>query len=218
MHSCKKQAGTRNRFLVPPLFFWAAIFNDSGFLTYTGAATHSDNLTGSWIKSVCIVRTFSKCYCSICHENAHDACGHRHNEWKFSGHFHLKLNKTMVVYGFYVRLSLCDEPRLPWRGAPAADQEREPGKIDDNLPAPPCPGGTLKRGALVCNVHASGVNLVGSCPFFYQVFRLNPNSGLWFKNDYILFLSGAAYSLYAGMGITNARWEQAGKNRGTTLR
>jgi hypothetical protein len=34
------------------------------------------------------------------HENKHDACGHRHTEWKYRGHFHIK-SLIHVISGWF---------------------------------------------------------------------------------------------------------------------
>jgi hypothetical protein len=36
---------------------------------------------------------------SFSHENGHVACGHRHTEWKFYGHFHIKLAPSGIADG-----------------------------------------------------------------------------------------------------------------------
>jgi hypothetical protein len=39
-----------------------------------------------------LLRQLKKNSEGISHENKHDTCGHRHTEWKYQGHFHIKLN------------------------------------------------------------------------------------------------------------------------------
>ena len=45
----------------------------------------------------------------ISHENKHDACGHRHTEWKYQEHFHININYPVMIRDFYSQSYIYDD-------------------------------------------------------------------------------------------------------------